>query len=54
MNKGAYKSDTLSDPGTVVVKTLDAVVANGAMGGTWRTVQQTRVAKLNLNGVTVY
>jgi hypothetical protein len=44
-----YKSNALADPWAVVVKLVDAVVADGAVRGSWRTVPQAGLAELHLH-----
>jgi hypothetical protein len=44
-----YKSNALANPWAVVIKLLDAVVADGAVWWSWRAVPEAGLAKLQLH-----
>lgn len=44
-----YESNALANPWAVVIKLLDAVVADGAVRGSWRAVPEAGLAKLELH-----
>jgi hypothetical protein len=51
---GTYKSYALANPRAVVVKLLDAVIADGAMRGSWQAVPQAGLAKLHLHREAIH
>lgn len=49
-----YKSNALTNPGTVMIKSLNTIVADRTMRGTRRPVQQTCITVLDFNCVSIH